>query len=160
MKLIFFFIYVILTAAAFGLLEIQMEGKNGWASKLPCWRPKGRLNKAIEWVTISLGASPLTGYHLIFWLLFFPLMIHLPVFFTSSWSWRNEMTIWGFMFLIIPFEDFFWFVFNPHFGIKNFRENNPNLYWHKKWFLGVPLFYWLWIPLGLLFTLTGFAIIF
>ena len=43
-------------------------------------------------------------------------------------------------------EDFLWFVLNPHFGWSKFNKNS--IWWHKRWFLGLPLDYWLLGGLG------------
>jgi hypothetical protein len=37
-------------------------------------------------------------------------------------------------------EDFLWFVFNPHYGIKKFRKGE--IWWHKTWWGPVPSLYW------------------
>ena len=115
-------------------LEIQIEGAEGWASGLPCWRvEKHRL------LDIFYGGRPLTGYHL--WafssvLLFF----HLPMFVLHQFTWRLELhAIGGFM-LFWVVEDFLWFVLNPHYGLRKFRREH--IWWHKRWLLGVPVDYW------------------
>lgn len=148
MKLLFFFIYIVLIALAFAMWEIQIEGKDGWAAKLPCWRKNG--GKLVKLLGVQI-----TGYHvfLMINLLFF---IHLPVFFVNQWNWKNELAILGFLLLFFPLEDFFWFLLNPAFGLKGFRQTNPNLWWHKRWFWGLPIFYWFIAPIGIILILIGF----
>ncbi|GAI89546.1 unnamed protein product, partial [marine sediment metagenome] len=34
-----YFLYIWILANIFALVEIQIEGKHGWAGKLPCWKP-------------------------------------------------------------------------------------------------------------------------
>lgn len=148
MKLVFYFIYTILVAFVLAMWEIQIEGKDGWAAKLPCWRKsKGKL--------VNLLGLPITGY-LVFLIINFLILVHLPVFFASQWTWQNELAILGFLFLMLTLEDFLWFIFNPAFGLKKFNKNNPDLWWHKKWFLGLPTFYWFFLPLGIILILLGF----
>lgn len=36
---------------------------------------------------------------------------------------------------------------------------SQELWWHPRWFLGLPRFYWLTIPLEMLAILWGFGII-
>ena len=36
--MIAFLVYILALAVILALWEIQIEGKNGWAEKLPCWR--------------------------------------------------------------------------------------------------------------------------
>jgi hypothetical protein len=52
-----FALFLLATATAFALLEIQIEGRHGWAGSLPTWRIYNR------W-TRRLWKKPLTGYHL------------------------------------------------------------------------------------------------
>lgn len=147
MKLLFFFIYTMVAAIAFAMWEIQIEGKDGWATKLPCWRKsEGKL--------VKLLGYPITGY-LVFLIINFLILIHLPVFFVNRWTWSNEIAILGFLILALTLEDFFWFIFNPAFGLRGFRKTNPNLWWHKRWFLGLPIFYWLTFPIGIILILIG-----
>lgn len=125
--------FMVVMALLLALWEIQIEGKDGWASKLPCWR--------IErgWFVRLTGGRPLTGYHL-FMTLFLIAIVHLPLFFVR-WSWQSESLLLGFYAGMVFLEDFFWFVLNPHYGIKNFRKGK--IWWHKRWWGPVPTLYWL-----------------
>lgn len=126
-------------------LEIEIEGKDGWASNLPTWRIKNRFTR-LMW-----GEQPYTGYH--FWagvmlvnLLHFPFWLGLP------WSINLELQILAVAFLGVIFEDFFWFIFNPHFGFKKFSKEYAT--WHKGWWGRVPFLY---IKM-LLFTIICFGL--
>ncbi len=142
MKEIAFFAFLLVLSTVLALLEIQIEGKNGWAANLPCWRIRR------GWFVRYLnGGRPLTGYQLWYNALVI-LFLHFPLFFTS-WNWRFECLIMGFLLALWQIEDFLWFVFNPHYGLKNFKpEKIP---WHPKWWGPMPDFYWffpiIWIPL-------------
>ena len=135
MKFIIYLLYLIICALILALLEIQIEGKYGWAKKLPTFKLKQKI-----------GIKPITGYH-IYFLSFTILLIHLPLFFTG-WSLKNELLIIGSWIFIWSLEDFLWFIFNPYFGLKKFNKQNKNLWWHQSWFLGLPTFYWLVFPLA------------
>jgi hypothetical protein len=53
-------------ATVLALLEVQVEGKFGWAEKLPCWRPKNPEAFAPRTYSRIMGDRPLTGYHIVF----------------------------------------------------------------------------------------------
>lgn len=125
-------LFMVFLAIILALWEVQIEGKDGWAAKLPCWR----LEKG--WFIKLTGGRPLTGYHF-YMTLFLISVIHLPLFFLQ-WSWQLECLLLGFYIGMVLLEDFFWFVFNPHYGIKNFRSGK--VWWHKHWWGPVPAFYW------------------
>jgi hypothetical protein len=137
--------FMVLLAVILALWEIQIEGKDGWAAKLPGWRiEKG-------WVLKFTGGRPLTGYHL-FMTAFMLGIIHLPLFFTP-WSWRLECLLIGFYTGMVLIEDFLWFVFNPHYGIKNFRKGK--IWWHKTWWGPVPSLYYFMLVGVILLILFG-----
>ena len=127
-------LYMIVLAIVFALWEIQIEGKNGWASALPTWR------KEKGWIVKLLGGRPLTGYHICM-VSFLILMLHF-IFCFTPWNWGKELLIIGFFFGFLLVEDFCWFVFNPAFRLKGFTKDNPDLWWHKTWWGPVPDFYW------------------
>jgi hypothetical protein len=62
--------FMVFLAFILALWEIQIEGKDGWAAKLPCWR----LEKG--WLVKLTGGRPITGYHL-FMTLFLIAMVHM-----------------------------------------------------------------------------------
>ncbi|MBU1127366.1 MAG: hypothetical protein ABIH88_02555 [Patescibacteria group bacterium] len=125
--------YTLICALFFALLEIQIEGDGGWAKNLPCWRIKNPLRKIIGWKEI-------TGYHVFFWVLFF-LFFHFPFFFGFDFNLNNELIILELLFLFLFVEDFFWFVFNPSWGIKKFFKKE--IPWHPKKILFFPQNYWI-----------------
>ncbi|MHB8104902.1 MAG: hypothetical protein ACYDG5_05110 [Dehalococcoidales bacterium] len=137
--------FMIFMAAVLAFWEIQIEGNDGWAAKLPGWRrEKG-------WVLKITGGRPLTGYH-IFMTIFMLGMMHLPLFFTA-WSWRLELLLLGFYVGMLLVEDFLWFVFNPHYGIKKFRKGK--IWWHKTWWGPVPSLYWILLVLAAILFYFG-----
>lgn len=142
-----FFIGLLAAAATFALLEIQVEGPNGWAANLPTWRfPSTGIG---SWITRLFPGRPLTGYHL--WMLvFMAVVVHLQFAFGLPWSLSGEMRAIAFFLLFWVAEDFLWFVLNPHFGIRRFRpEHIP---WHRRsWWWLAPRDYWI-------ATVVGFAL--
>lgn len=124
--------YLSISAFVFAALEIQIEGKNGWAEKLPTWRVKNPFSRIIAWPYID-------GYHLYLWILL-ALLFHLPYFFGLEFSWLSEIVIVESFFIFSFVEDFLWFVLNPHWGIKKFID--AEIPWHGKKFLNIPQNIW------------------
>jgi hypothetical protein len=126
-KALFFFAWSLLLAQ----LEIQIEGKNGWAENLPAWkfdRP---------WLLKLTNGRPLTGYHF-FMIAMLLLALHLPLLY-EGFSWRLEAELLSFFFLMTVFWDFLWFICNPEFGLKRFH--NGGVWWMKSWIWRVPTEY-------------------
>ena len=131
---------VIVLGCWFGMVEVQIEGPDGWASKLPTWRiEKG-------WaLDLFLGGRALTGYHA--WVFtFMALIFHLPCALLAQWSWRIEARIIGCIALFWIVEDFAWFIENPAFGFAKFDA--AHAWWHKHWLLGAPVDYWIYLAVG------------
>ena len=123
--------FVIAISAVVAELEIQIEGKNGWAGDLPTWR----INNKVTSFILGGAYHPLTGYHF-FLSIFVMLFFHFPFFVGLPWSGSLELKILSSFFLFWMIEDFLWFVLNPHFGIHKFRE--IHIPWHKNWIWIVP----------------------
>lgn len=125
--------WVALMAVAFAMVEIQIEGANGWASALPTWRVERHWLLDLFW-----GGRPLTGYHA--WVFtFMALAFHLPQFMAGRFSLREEARSVGHLMLFWIIEDALWFALNPAFGIAALREGRVP--WHVDWTLGVPTDY-------------------
>lgn len=126
MNIFIFLLFAVACAILFALLEIQIEGQNGWASKLPTWR-------------INFGQTyrPLTGYHL--YLFSFLLLLSHNYLIFQPFSWNYEIGILLFFMTMISLEDFFWFILNPYFGLKKF--NSQAVPWHQPWIGPIPANY-------------------
>jgi hypothetical protein len=124
--------FMVFLAVVLALWEVQIEGGDGWVAKLPTWR----ISRG--WVLRFTGGRPLTGYH-VFLTVFLLSMVHLPLFFVP-WHWRLEALLLGFYVGMFLLEDFFWFAFNPAYGIRNFRRGK--IWWHRGWWGPVPALYW------------------
>lgn len=120
-----------LLAPLWALYEIQIEGKYGWAKKLPCWR------KDNKWTKLLLGGRELTGYHF-YMILILGLIFHLPLCFVS-WSLELEFFLLGVLFATLLEEDFLWFLLNSKYGLRKF--NKANVDWHR-WWGPLPDSYW------------------
>jgi hypothetical protein len=134
-----FMLYLFALCLILALLEIQIEGAQGWASGLPTWRIEA------AWLLRLTSGKALTGYHvwfnalLIFWL-------HLPFWFVP-WNWASELTVFGTYFLMAVQWDFLWFVLNPNFGLGRFSKSHVR--WFRNWYWGVPIDYFVGLFLSL-----------
>ena len=143
MQHLWFFAFLLGSAGAFALLEVQIEGGAGWAAGLPTWRLDHPLARA------AMGGRTLTGYHL--WVhVFILLMVHLPYALGAAVpSWRMEARIVSFLALFWALEDFLWFALNPAFGVRRFRREHAP--WHAAaWWWIMPRDYWICAPLAVL----------
>ena len=130
-------------------LELQIEGNRfGWASKLPCWTFENSLTE------LFLGKKPLTGYHTWLVTLFF-LLFH-NIFLFISWTINKEFFTLGLFSIFWVLEDWFWFLLNDYYGLKNFKKGR--IFWHKRWFLGLPTSYWEAIILSSVLLILGYVI--
>ncbi|HXV61323.1 MAG TPA: hypothetical protein VEK15_11555 [Vicinamibacteria bacterium] len=133
--MIAFLVFIVIAAFMFAKLEIEIEGRHGWAEKLPTWRIEHHV--LLDWF---FGGRPLTGYHA--WAFLFVLFaFHLPFFWAGAWSVRSELHAVGGYTLFWIIEDLLWFLLNPHYGWKKFTRHD--VWWHKRWALGLPLDYWI-----------------
>jgi hypothetical protein len=133
-RILLLFAYALL----FALVEIEIEGADGWGEKLPTWyrvRPwYARLLAAV------LSGKPLTGYHL----MMLPLSLasfHLGLAFGVPWSLTMEARLLAAYLVFNVVWDFLWFVLNPHFGWARFTRGA--VWWHSGVWLGpFPIDYW------------------
>ena len=144
--MIFIVLYLLILAALHAKLELQIEGyKVGWAFKLPCWKIE---NKFTNWL---LGDKPLTGYHF-YLLILFLFLFHSPYLFIS-FTLKKEFIVLGVFCWYWLFEDFFWFLENNYYGIRNFKKGR--IFWHKRWIWFLPYSYWTGIIVGTLLLILG-----
>ena len=117
-------IFVVVYATLFAMLEIEIEGKFGWAEKLPTVPVLGKF----------------TGYHCV---------MNVMVVLTLLYALLPRMGVWSALFFIVGWflvEDFAWFVLNPNYGIQNYTKSKVK--WHDSyWPLGVPLHNYIGIAL-------------
>lgn len=138
-------IWMIVLAFFHARQEIEIEGgRGGWARHLPTFRINIFLTKL-------LIGKELTGYHIYMMCMF--LTIFHGIFLFLNWTWQVEALTIGLLSWYFIIEDFFWFLLNPHYGIKRFKEGQIS--WHKRWLWGLPTSYWWGILLGLLLIIYG-----
>jgi hypothetical protein len=137
--------FLFLVATLLALLEVQIEGQNGWARALPTWRAEGALVKAIT------GGRPITGYHVYLWFLLLA-FLHTPLLFVRVTRELEARLLSWFLLLTVSW-DFLWFVWNPSFGLSRFHPDN--IWWYSRWVLGFPVDYYVGLGLSLLVYLAG-----
>lgn len=142
-------IWLFVIAMTIALLEIQIEGPYGWAQKLPCWRPDPHSFVAKNYRRV-MGEKPLTGYHIAIFSLGI-IILHFP-FSVTSWTLVKELEVFSAYFLLTVCEDFLWFMWNPHYGLRKF--NPQAIWWHKNWIGLVPIDYLKGIGMSFLFVVA------
>lgn len=141
-------IYLFIIATVLAVLEIQIEGKAGWASNLPCWRPDPDSLVSRIYGKLMEGKE-LTGYHLSIFALVL-VIVHFPFAAGIKWSLTGEIKALSTYLLLSIFWDYLWFVWNPYYGVKNF--NPQKVSWHQKWIGPLPRGYFLGIGFSLALT--------
>jgi glucan phosphoethanolaminetransferase (alkaline phosphatase superfamily) len=126
-ELFFTSLFWFVMAVLFAAVEIEIEGKHGWAEKTHTWfRTQGI---AARIYGFFMGGKPLTGYHAIMFAL--PLiMFHAHFFMGVSWSLARELLVLAIYFAWAPIWDYLWFVLNPYYGVGGFKKNA--VWWHAK----------------------------
>lgn len=117
-------------AIILALLEIEIEGKYGWAENLPTWY-RVTTRPAKIWSLFFLH-KPLTGYHL-FLIMFMLWVFHIQYFSGTHWTFWSEFITLSRLFLWFMLEDYVWFVLNPHY-----KGLDGKIWWHAEWILGLP----------------------
>jgi hypothetical protein len=139
--------FLALVSWLFALLEIQIEGRHGWAQKLPTWRMENK------W-TSAFYKKPITGYHLCAQgFVFF--MAHSSFGLNRvAWNFNDELRILSFVVLFWVLEDFLWFICNQDYGLKRYKPQHIS--WHRdSWWWIAPRDYWLGTPVGIALYLFG-----
>nr|QFG74048.1 MAG: hypothetical protein [Megaviridae environmental sample] len=115
-------IFIVLCSVIYALIEIEVEGKKGWAEDLP---------------TPNIGSSKksLTIYHLYFFL--FMLLVMNSVFFMGvKFRMKEFIFIFSMLLMFFAVEDISWFILNPYYTLKNLDK----AWWHHTWQC-IPLIY-------------------
>lgn len=138
--LIFIWIYSAMIANSFW--EAYSEGKNSW--------DKGKLG----WKIRFRGKIVLTAYH--FWLFFVmhPLMLTLP-FVIFGFDVRIFGVVISAYLSGLVVQDFFWFIVNPTFNMKNWNPKYVTWYpWIQIFKFNIPLYYVIAVVLAVIFWIV------
>lgn len=126
MRSLFVCIYTYVYALLFSLLEIEIEGENGWCKKIPTFTIKKGIFKNF------------TFYHIIMNVI----VILTNIFFEFLHNGFNiNSLLYSIFYVTLWFltEDFLWFVLNPFYTLKKY--NKDSIIWHSNqlWILGMPM---------------------
>jgi len=140
----------------FAAIEVEIEGKHGWAEKTSTWfRMKGLPAKIYGF---CMGGKPLTGYHMFMFFLPF-VMFHSHFFMGVAWSFPKELLVWAVYFAWAPTWDYLWFVLNPYYGVKKFKKENVWWHSHSHWLFNVtPMDYLVGWGTSVVFALAAAGI--
>jgi hypothetical protein len=124
-------------ALLFALVEIEIEGADGWAIRLPTWYRRSPAYARLYGLFMS--GKPLTGYHAI--MFFIPLCaFHMGIAFGQPWSLGVEARIIAAYLVWSVTWDFLWFLLNPAYGWGRFRKGE--IWWHnRRWIGRAPIDY-------------------
>jgi hypothetical protein len=141
LSMILLFSGILVLSAVFAQVEIQIEGSDGWAARLPTWRIEGGTVWNVLW-----AGRVITGYH-VWTFVFMALVFHFVFLVVGCLSVRLEARILGSLLWFWVIEDALWFALNPAYGLSRLRpEFVP---WHPYWVMGVPLDYLVFGLIGL-----------
>ncbi len=149
--------YLFIAALLLAFLEVQIEGKHGWASKLPTWKPGEKWYARIY--RKAMGGKELTGYHIgVFG--FVLLFLHYPFFAGSAWSFAAELWVISVFFIFSAVWDYLWIIINPHYGVIR-RRPKDDVWWHKHWWGPFPADYCfaLILSIGVLYPIWSDAVL-
>jgi len=113
-------VYIFILAIALAILEIQIEGPNGWAKNLPTWRPHPN-NWYVKLYMKSMSGREATGYHITMFSFVF-LIFHLPYVFGATLTLEHWLQTMSFFIIFSVLWDFLWFVLNPSYPLKKIQE--------------------------------------
>ena len=141
----FLFVFIVIYA----LIEIEIEGPDGWAKNLPT--PKNFL-------------FHLSLYH-VYMVTLAILIICAFVYYRDtkqcleddekSTMYKIRSVVSRILFMAVAFfllQDFIWFVLNPSFTVSKYTSEH--IQWHTSWFMGIPVFNYV----GLAFIVLAFII--
>jgi hypothetical protein len=132
-------------------LEVEAEGKYGWAEKMPTWyRTTGPIARLYG---LIMGGKPLTGYHSYMFVLPF-VIFHAHFALGVTWTFPGELKAWAMYLAFCPMWDYLWFVLNPWYHRK---FNKSDVWWHAKspWIAGFPLDYYMGFGLSIALAATA-----
>ena len=138
-------LFLLILAAIHAKLELQIEGKKaGWALRLPCWRIDNKFTQLL------LGKE-ITGYHVWLLIMFF-FLFHSPYLFIN-FTLKHELNILGLFCWYWIAEDWFWFLENSLYGLRNFKKGH--IFWHKRWIWFLPVSYLWGMVMGTILLILG-----
>lgn len=145
-------IYWFTIALLIALVEIETEGKYGWAEKSATWSKRIPTPKLFR---LFSGTRTLTGYHL-FLNIFLLLFMHATFVFSGNFSIDREFELLATYLTWTVYWDFLWFILNPYYGWQAFSPKAVWWFGEEPWVLNkLPLKYFIQIGITLLLSLIA-----
>ena len=152
MSVIFTTLFWSTFAVVLACVEIESEGRKGWAENAPTWF------RVTPWYAraygLVMGRKPLTGYHL--FMFFMPILLfHAQFVMGLGWSAERELLALAMYFSVCPLWDYHWFVLNPWYQGKFSKED---VWWHARsyWIFSLfPVDYLIGFGLSILLASTA-----
>ena len=127
--------YIIAHACVWSWMEVEMEGRHGWAVNLPT----------------SCAFGGWTYYHIAMNVIVLLSVLPAMRLYTSSFyaAWvRYFATLVLYVFRVgvwFTVEDVFWFAINPNYGMQKYTPSS--VWWHaeKSWWWGTLLLNWIFL---------------
>lgn len=134
--LIFIWIYAAMIANSFW--EAYVEGKHPYDEDKLGWKIKYK------------GHVILTAYHFYLFFVMHPLLLSLPLI-IYGFNWKLFGILVSAFFSGVIIEDFFWFVVNPAFKLRNWNSKHVKWYpWIKIGSFEIPFYYLVGISVTIL----------
>lgn len=140
-------IFIFIWALLYSLYEIEVEGKYGWAQKLPVYR----YIKPNSLFPLGLSSWNFLMLFFVFISLFHPLIF--SKLFGLNMKEKHIYVLVISLLVWVIVEDYMWFNFNPYYNkdpnskeykyLKLKQFNKENVKWHKFGFLGLPKVFYL-----------------
>lgn len=131
------FIFILLISTLYTLIEIEIEGQNGWMENIPTCN------------IVKVGSKMMTLYHIYMLILFSIIIIfqNQMTFTLNSFLYSTSNVL-----LVIFLEDTLWFIYNPYFTISKYTKKD--IWWHSNqpWIFGLPSDIYKIIILNIVFT--------
>ena len=125
--------YTYVSAALYALIEIEIEGRDGWCKKLPTFTIKSGPFKNFTFYHLIMAA-------IVFLTNIYPLCLLQIKNDTLQWDTLRSNLMVNIFNITLWFgvEDFLWFVLNPYYTLKRYKRNL--IQWHawQPWPLGIP----------------------
>ena len=145
--------FIFAFAVVFALIEIEIEGKHGWAAKLPTARNVVGHLTLYHVYMVSLAILVVSGF------VYFRERQPCSTVVQKQQQQQQQSSLYMVakiavhVILYLLLQDFLWFVLNPHYTLTGYQSEAIG--WHGGWLGGLPLFNF--VGLGVVVTVLFIA---
>ena len=133
--------YTLLSGLIYSLIEIEIEGPNGWCEKLPTCN------------FVKLGSKNMILYHIYMLIYLTITYISMYTFTYNSISIENVCNVVSNISLFLMVEDVLWFSLNPYYTIGKYTKEDITWHSNQPWIFSVPLDNYIILTLHILLSL-------